>query len=273
MSTLLQFGATFQQFNVKAMILTQSKQPVFINEDGCSLLYDSELLDNPISTFLQHDIFNQALSCQQITQSGRGQAWFIELTGLSTVLRSYQRGGLVAKFNRQTYIGWSAKGSRAYKEWRLLSHLSKLSLPVPRPIAASFCRVLFAIVPLYRARILLQRIPNVQTFDYLLSTTALENTVWQSVGACIRRFHQQGVYHADLNANNILLDDQQIVYLIDFDKGEIRKEKQQQAQWKQDNLQRLKRSLLKQQALRDQYAFSEENWGSLVDAYNGAADS
>ena len=255
------------------MILTQSKQPVFINEDGCSLLYDPELLDSPISTFLRCDIFNQALSCQQITQSGRGQAWFIELAGLSTVLRSYQRGGLVARLNRQTYIGWSAKDSRAYREWRLLSHLYALGLPVPRPIAASFCRVLSASVPLYRARILLQRIPNVQTLDYLLSTTELDNAVWQSVGVCIRHFHQQGVYHADLNANNILLDKQQRVYLIDFDKGEIRKEKQQEAQWKLDNLQRLKRSLLKQQSSREEYAFSEEDWSALVDAYNGVAAS
>jgi 3-deoxy-D-manno-octulosonic acid kinase len=250
--------------------LTQSKRPVLIDGDGCSLLYDPELLDRPPAVFLSRDIFDQALSCQQITQSGRGQAWFIELTGLSTVLRSYRRGGLVAKFNRQTYVGWSAKGSRAYKEWRLLSHLGNLGLPVPRPIAASFCRGLSGIAPFYRARILVRRIPNVQTFDYLLSAAPLDAVVWQSVGTCIRRFHDQGIYHADLNANNILLDDQQLVYLIDFDKGEIRKEKQQEAQWKLDNLQRLKRSLLKQQALREEYAFSEENWDSLVNAYKAA---
>ena len=85
--------------------MTQSKQPVLIDGDGCSLLYDPELLESPISTFLRREIFDQALSSQQITQSGRGQAWFIELDGLPTVLRSYQRGGLVAKFNRQTYMG------------------------------------------------------------------------------------------------------------------------------------------------------------------------
>jgi len=255
------------------MILAQSKQPVLINGDGCSLLYDSELLDSPVATYLSSDIFDQALNCQQITQSGRGQAWFIELLGLSTVLRSYQRGGLVAKFNQQTYIGWSPESSRAYKEYRLLNHLCEMGLPVPRPIAASFCRGLLGLVPLYRARILLQRIPNAQTFDHLLSETVLDDSVWQSVGVCIRHFHDQGIYHADLNANNILLNDQQLVYLIDFDKGEIRKEKQQEAQWKLDNLQRLKRSLLKQQALREEYAFNEENWSSLLDAYNGTLDS
>jgi len=251
------------------MILTQSKQPVLIDGNGCSLLYDPQLLESPRSVCLTHDIFDQALSCKQITQSGRGQAWYIELTGLSTVLRSYQRGGLVAKFNRQTYMGWSAEASRAYKEWRLLSHLRELALPVPRPIAASFCRWPLVFAPLYRARILLQLIPNVQTFDYQLSTAPLDDAVWQSVGVCIRRFHDQGVFHADLNANNILIDEHQVVYLIDFDKGGIRKEKLQQAQWKLDNLQRLKRSLLKQQTLQEQYFFREVNWDTLINAYNG----
>lgn len=254
--------------------MTQSKQPVLIDGNGCSLLYDPELLDNPRSAFLTDDIFDQALSRQQITQSGRGQAWFIELTGLSTVLRAYQRGGVIAKFNQQTYIGCSAEGSRAYKEWRLLKRMYELGLSVPRPIAASFCRWPLSFIPLYRAHILLQRIPNVQTLDHLLSVAPLDDAAWKSVGACIRRFHDQGVFHADLNANNILLNDQKIVYLIDFDKSEIRKEKQQEgaqkAQWKLDNLQRLKRSLLKQQGLREAYYFTEEYWGVLMSAYLGA---
>lgn len=254
--------------------MTQGKPPVLVNGHGCYLLYDPELLDKPRANFLSKGIFDQALSCQQITQGGRGQAWFIELAGLSTVLRSYLRGGLLARFNRQTYIGWSAESSRAYKEWRLLSYLYELGLSVPQPIAASFCRWPLGIVPLYRAHILLQRIPNVQTLDCRLAEASVGDAVWKSVGVCIRRFHDQGVYHADLNANNILLDDQKIVYLIDFDKSEIRTEKQQEgaqnAQWKLDNLQRLKRSLLKQQGLREEYYFTEENWDVLMGAYLGA---
>lgn len=251
--------------------MTQSKQPVLIDGNGCSLLYDPELLDNPRSAFLSHDIFDQALSRQQITQSGRGRAWFIELTGLSTVLRAYQRGGVIAKFNQQTYVGCSAEGSRAYKEWRLLKRLYELGLSVPRPIAASFCRWPLSFIPLYRAHILLQRIPNVQTLDHLLAKEVASEDIWKSVGACIRRFHDQGVFHADLNANNILLDEQQRVYLIDFDKSEIRKEKQQEvaqkAQWKLDNLQRLKRSLLKQQGLYSEYHFNEADWDVFMSAY------
>lgn len=253
--------------------MKQNTPPAVVEEEGCFLLYDPELLNSPQANCLGDDIFKQALSCQQITESGRGQAWFIELTGLSSVLRSYQRGGLVASVNRQTYIGCSAENSRAYKEWRLLSELYQLGLPVPRPIAASFCRWPLSFIPLYRARILLQRIPDVQTLDHLLAKSTVSDDTWKQVGACIRRFHDQGVYHADLNANNVLLDNQQSVYLIDFDKSEIRKEKQQvapqQTQWKLDNLQRLKRSLLKQQSLHSAYHFSEGDWELLMSAYLG----
>ena len=100
--------------------MTQSKQPVLIHGNRCSLLYDAKLLDKPQASFLSRDIFEQAMSCHQITQGGRGQAWFIELTNQSTVLRSYQRGGFVAKFNQQTYFGWSAEGSRAFKRISLI---------------------------------------------------------------------------------------------------------------------------------------------------------
>jgi len=251
--------------------LIQETAPIVVDEDGCTLLYAPEWLDNPHANFLCGDIFKQALSSEQITLSGRGQAWFIEMPDQSMVLRSYQRGGLISKFNQQTYIGWSAENSRAYKEWRLLLHLTQLGLPVPRPIAASFCRWPFRFIPLYRAHILLQRIPNVQTLDHLLAKSTVGAEVWKRVGACIRQFHDQGVYHADLNANNILLDSQQTVYLIDFDKSEIRQDKQsvspQKTQWKLDNLQRLKRSLLKQQGLHEGYNFNELNWNALMAAY------
>jgi 3-deoxy-D-manno-octulosonic acid kinase len=31
--------------------------------------------------------------------------------------------------------------------------------------------------------------------------------LWRATGACIRRFHEEGVVHADLNARNILIRD------------------------------------------------------------------
>ncbi|MGH7487911.1 MAG: lipopolysaccharide kinase InaA family protein, partial [bacterium] len=65
---------------------------------------------------------------------------------------------------------------------------------------------------------------------------------WHAIGACIRRFHDAGIYHADLNAHNIMLDNKDAVYLLDFDRGERRTPV---ILWQQANLARLSRSLRK----------------------------
>jgi len=40
-------------------------------------------------------------------------------------------------------------------------------------------------------------------------------------GAVIKRLHQARIFHADLNANNILVDEQVTFTIIDFDKAQI----------------------------------------------------
>lgn len=245
------------------------------SDSRCRLLYDVELLRHPAAGFLQQEIFSHALDYQLITAGGRGKAWFIELEGLSAVLRAYQRGGLLAKINRQTYLGWSAEQSRAFREWRLLHTLYQLGLPVPQPVAASICRWPGRFSPFYRAHILLRRIDDVQTLQQRLVKQRLEQEIWARLGRCIRRFHNLDVYHDDLNVSNILLDHQQRVYLIDFDKGEIRPQTEQDgdqpAAWKQQNLQRLQRSLKKQQgimqAAQSPFYFTEDDWQCLLRAY------
>lgn len=258
-------------------IFTQHGQRIEQQSDShCQLLYDAELLHHPAAGFLQQEIFSHALDYQLITAGGRGKAWFIELEGLSAVLRAYQRGGLLAKINRQTYLGLSAEQSRAFREWRLLHTLYQLGLPVPQPVAASICRWPGRFSPFYRAHILLRRIADVQTLQQRLVKQPLEKEIWARLGRCIRRFHNLDVYHDDLNASNILLDRQQRVYLIDFDKGEIRPQTKQDgdqpAAWKQQNLQRLQRSLKKQQgimqAARSSFYFTEDDWQCLLRAYN-----
>ncbi len=249
--------------------LTHSDSLSVIHSKGCYLLYNAGLLAQPSPCLLKEGIFQQASSYQKITAGGRGQAWFLELGDVSAVLRSYQRGGFVAKFNQQSYLGIQPEKSRAFKEWRLLQWMFERGLPVPQPVAASLARWPFRASPFYRAHILLLRLQNTQTLDQILAQQVLDRAHWRSVGQCIRRFHDEGIYHADLNANNILLDDQQRVYLIDFDRSERRVGSSDQAQWKRDNLQRLKRSLLKQQGLAQQYAFTEEDWLRLISGYDG----
>lgn len=247
----------------------QSKKGCLIHENSNFLLYNPDLLSSPNASLLYGEIFQKADSYQPVTAGGRGQAWFIEINGLAAVYRKYRRGGFVSKINQQTYFSLSLENTRSIKEWRLLESMAERGLPVPRAIAASVSRWPFKYSPLYRAQILVELIPNVQVLDQVLSKRELTRGEWALIGKCIRRFHDANVYHADLNVNNILLDKSSTVFLIDFDKSEIRPSQDKQASWKVANLQRLKRSLLKQQSIHSSYYFTEENWQTMFTAYTG----
>ena len=57
----------------------------------------------------------------------------------------------------------------------------------------------------------------------------------------IRRFHNEGLDHVDLNARNILIDDRDMPWLIDLDRCRLR----DPGRWQTGNLARLERSLEK----------------------------
>jgi 3-deoxy-D-manno-octulosonic acid kinase len=91
----------------------------------------------------------------------------------------------------------------------------------------------------------------------------MASTGWRAVGRCIRRFHDQGVYHADLTANNILIDGAERVSIIDFDRGGLRVP----GLWRAANLSRLKRSLTKICGELPPDRFGPVDWAALEDAY------
>ena len=175
------------------------------------------------------------------------------------VLRHYRRGGWVAKLLNDQFVGWDLDKSRSWVEWRLLADLYAKGFPVPRPVAAGVCKCF----GYYRCDLITQRIPNAQTLADLLKQGSLPPAVWVDIGACLRRFHDAGVYHADLNANNILLDDQRRVYLIDFDRGRLRRE----GSWRQSNVNRFERSLRKIAGLSVAFHYGAEDWRSFMDGY------
>ena len=246
-----------------------------------SILYDSSVLNRPDEELFDPDWLTEHAKIQEVgfesatveastDQSmamGRGAAWFVEHEGQHWVLKHYRRGGLMAKWNKSHYLSCSLTNNRAWREWYLLNSLFSLGLPVPQPIAAQvrwpFGRLLF----IYQAAIIIKRIPNAMTLAEKCQQQSISPQDWLNVGRCIKDFHQRGVYHADLNANNILFAMDNKVYLIDFDKGRIRRD----GAWKVENINRLQRSLIKLQSQYKTFSFSEENWQSLVASYQDAA--
>ena len=199
--------------------------------------------------------------------SGRGTVYFISREGQQQwVVREYRRGGLIGKFVGSTYFYWGLERTRMAREFRLLAQLYRQGLPVPRPVATQItCRGLIC-----RGLLVTERLLGAKTLCQQLEGSAVPEDQWKEIGRCIRRFHDLDICHADLNANNIMLDDEQ-VYLIDFDKGRVRHTSRNR--WKRANLARLRRSLNKLKASAPAFHFHEHNWQQLLEGYGDASAS
>jgi 3-deoxy-D-manno-octulosonic acid kinase len=115
----------------------------------------------------------------------------------------------------------------------------------------------------YRAAILMERLENVTSLAGLADGG---DAPWEASGRLIARFHRAGLDHADLNAHNILFDEGGRGWLIDFDRGKLRIPA---TAWREENLARLKRSLLKLRGPRSAEDVRHE-FGLLRRAYDQA---
>lgn len=170
---------------------------------------------------------------EPVRQAGRQAAWFVEGEFGPALLRHYRRGGLRARFGRTDYFWMGAARTRSFAEFGVLRKLDALGLAVPRPIAAAYWRRGIS----YRAAILIERIADVRTL-----ATSLDRADPIDVAQAIFAMHEAGVWHADLNAHNILIDPKGRIWLIDFDRAHTGVVSRAQ---RQRNLLRLRRSLVK----------------------------
>ncbi|AGH80464.1 3-deoxy-D-manno-octulosonic-acid kinase [Psychromonas sp. CNPT3] len=189
---------------------------------------------------------------------GRGTTWFIQLEKLQGALRHYQRGGLFGRIIKDHYLflGWSK--TRSLQEFSLLNFLIQQGVHVPRPIAALAIKKRFT----YQADLITEKINEAQDLVSILQETTLDADIYKKIGQEIAKMHQAQVNHSDLNIHNILIDANKKVWIIDFDKCA----KQHGNAWKSGNLQRLKRSFLKEQKKRN-ILWSNNDWEILKEAY------
>lgn len=236
--------------------------PVQISSGKALILYDADCPVQADSSFFEPDHWRARNALTGIA-TGRGTTFFVRDCDNDWVVRHYRRGGLIAKLVADHYLWSGIEATRAWREWRLLAELYSEGFPVPQPIAARVIREgLF-----YRADIVTRRI-EASPLSEQLQHGRLSSHGWQLVGATLRRFHDAGVWHADLNAHNILLANDQ-VFLIDFDRGYRSRLSLRQAR---GNLARLRRSLDKLNQLHRVFCFDEEDWKSLMRGYEGKAE-
>jgi 3-deoxy-D-manno-octulosonic acid kinase len=168
---------------------------------------------------------------------GRGAACFIDTPAGPCVLRHFHRGGMVARLLGDRYLFKPFERTRGVAEFRLLARMRDMGLPVPQPLAARCVRHGLQ----YTADLITCRIMDAETLAEVQAAGRLDAPLAERVGALVGRFHARGVWHADLNAHNVLVTPHSL-YLIDFDRGRLRTPA---TSWQQANLRRLRRSLVK----------------------------
>ena len=231
-----------------------------------AILYDKAIINQMSEErFTPEGWLHAELLTGSLRSGGRGNTVFVGNVPRQFVLRHYMRGGLVGKVVRDTYIFSGADKTRSFMEWRLLDKLASNNMRVPRPAAARYTqRGTF-----YLADIITVRVPDIVPLSQYIADHNPNEAFWNSVGASINEFHQAGVYHADMNAYNVQIDSDGLLWLLDFDKGELR----QPGRWQQETLSRLHRSLRKIIGLDPRLNFRSVNWEQLLEGYFSASRS
>lgn len=236
-------------------------RPEILRPEGRYILYDADALGS-----VDPDWFDvahwRARGALRGSAQGRGTTHFIDTPAGELVLRHYRRGGLLGGWLGDRYPWTGFESTRAAREWRLLVELQRRGLPVPAPVAAQVERS----GAIYRADLLTRRLAGVSSLAQRLGEAALPAEAWRRIGVTLRRFHDAGACHADLNAHNVLLGAGGEVFLIDFDRGAIRAP----GGWQRANLARLRRSLEKIARLGATGPVDETGWRVLLDSYVGA---
>ncbi|MFO7588433.1 MAG: lipopolysaccharide kinase InaA family protein [Gemmatimonadota bacterium] len=153
---------------------------------------------------------------------GRGDARVLPAGALGeVVVRPFRRGGWVRHFVRDRYLG----GNRAFREIVLTERLRRAGAPVPEALAAVQSRV--GPGPVYAACLVTRRAagfaPAAEVLRGLRPGEAAGHL--ERIGAAIRRTHEAGGAHADLNAWNVLVAVGRpglSPILIDWDRGRWR---------------------------------------------------
>lgn len=200
-----------------------------------------------------------------LRSAGRGNTMFVGNVPRQFVLRHYLRGGLVGKLVRDVYIWTGEDQTRPFLEWRMLAKMADSGLRVPRPAAARYCRR----GPFYTADLITVRIPNVVALSEYIAGEPPPDGFWQALGAAVQDFHDKGVYHADMNAYNLQIDNDGDLWMLDFDRGRLL----QPGPWQQKTLSRLHRSLQKIVDLDPRLHFRRANWDQFLEGYFDASRS
>ncbi|MCK5100542.1 MAG: hypothetical protein KAR45_20700 [Desulfobacteraceae bacterium] len=131
----------------------------------------------------------------------------------SIIIKQYARGGLIAHFNKDKYL--YSKKSRSELEYNALINAKKAEVNVPQPIAH-----VSKGFPFYQAWLITKEIENAKNFAELCrdkENKAID--LLPEICANIDKLIENSIHHIDLHPGNIIIDNADKPFILDFDKA------------------------------------------------------
>ena len=145
---------------------------------------------------------------------GRAPVTTVEINGLGpVVIKPYMRGGIIRHIIKSRYL--KIGKPRSQVEFESMSELRKFGISAPEPLAYAYRGF-----PLYCAWLITREIVNALTLAELDCQDI--SRVAGIMGKVIEQIHKLaecGFIHVDLHPGNVLVDGDDNIYIIDFDKG------------------------------------------------------
>ena len=170
---------------------------------------------------LTHQQKQQLVSCfekpverARTVLGGRAAVARIQLNNIGpVVVKNYTRGGIIRNFNTHTYLKFSRY--RCQSEYELLTFLDRLGVSVPKPVAFAYQGGFF-----YHAWLVTAEIKNARTLiDVSKENPDTARAAMKELARQVDILVENQIHHVDLHPGNVILDDENHLFIIDFDKA------------------------------------------------------
>ena len=183
------------------------------NTLGSYRFYSSSNLSNQHLELLR-SIFSSPPKPVGGTLEGRISVSTVMLDGIgSVVVKHYRRGGFISCFLKRKYL--KSGKTRCQIEYEQLRNADQLGINVPEPLAYAYKGWIFYQGWLITREIKLQEsLAKLSCVDAKRTHSAIKKLTDQVI-----LLINNHIYHTDLHPGNVLVDDNNRVFIIDFDKA------------------------------------------------------